>query len=158
MKLGEKIRSKRIELQLTQQQLADKVFVTRQTISKWELDKSIPDPLTLTLLENALNSKLHAVDVSQTKGVQNMRLLQNILGVLLFGILFLPFRMGGVFIKKGWSNPLVRFIIIPILIVGYLLYINSLNMKAFYVIVGFSIALYLTTSIYFYSNNTYKES
>ncbi|WPK13390.1 helix-turn-helix transcriptional regulator [Lysinibacillus louembei] len=158
MKLGEKIRSKRIELQLTQQQLADKVFVTRQTIFKWELDKSIPDPLTLTLLENALNSKLHAVDVSQTKGVQNMRLLQNILGVLLFGILFLPFRMGGVFIKKGWSNPLVRFIVIPILIVGYLLYINSLNMKAFYLIVGFSIALYLTTSVYFYSNNAYKES
>lgn len=35
MTLGELIREKRIESGITQQQLADKVFVTRQTISKW---------------------------------------------------------------------------------------------------------------------------
>lgn len=28
---------------MTQQQLADSVYVTRQTISKWELEKSISD-------------------------------------------------------------------------------------------------------------------
>ncbi|WP_042477317.1 helix-turn-helix transcriptional regulator [Bacillus ndiopicus] len=152
MKLGEKIRSRRAELNLTQQQLADKVFVTRQTISKWELDKSVPDPISLKLIEHALDTQLRFVDFTQTKGVQNMKWLQNILGVLFFGLLFLPFRMGGVFMKKGWSNPLIRFIVIPIVIVVYLLYINSLNMKAFYSIVGFSIVLYFVTSFYFYSN------
>ncbi|KYG89758.1 helix-turn-helix transcriptional regulator [Metasolibacillus sp. FSL H7-0170] len=163
MKLGEKIRFRRTELQLTQQQLADKVFVTRQTISKWELEKSIPDTISLKLLENALDTKLSSVDViTQTKGVLKMKWLQNIIGVFLFGLLFLPFRMGAVFIRKGWSNPFIRFAVMPLFIVIYLLYIHSLNMKAFYLIVGLSIVIYLMTSAYFYSNsknaNAYEEN
>ena len=35
---------------MTQQQLADSVYVTRQTISKWELGKSISDEASLDLL------------------------------------------------------------------------------------------------------------
>ena len=35
---------------MTQQQLADSVYVTRQTISKWELEKSISDEASLDLL------------------------------------------------------------------------------------------------------------
>ena len=37
MEISDLIKSARIEKGLTQQQLADVVFVTRQTISKWEL-------------------------------------------------------------------------------------------------------------------------
>lgn len=43
MEIPDLIKSARIEKGLTQQQLADVVFVTRQTISKWELGKSVPD-------------------------------------------------------------------------------------------------------------------
>ena len=43
MEISDLIKSARIEKGLTQQQLADVVFVTRQTISKWELGKSVPD-------------------------------------------------------------------------------------------------------------------
>ena len=39
MEISDLIKSARIEKGLTQQQLADVVFVTRQTISKWELGK-----------------------------------------------------------------------------------------------------------------------
>ena len=39
---------------MTQQQLADSVYVTRQTISKWELGKSIPDEASLNLLYQCL--------------------------------------------------------------------------------------------------------
>ena len=42
MEISDLIKSARIEKGLTQQQLADVVFVTRQTISKWELGKSVP--------------------------------------------------------------------------------------------------------------------
>ena len=38
----------------TQQQLADSVYVTRQTISKWELEKSISDEASLDLLYQCL--------------------------------------------------------------------------------------------------------
>ena len=47
MEISDLIKSARIEKGLTQQQLADVVFVTRQTISKWELGKSVPDQASL---------------------------------------------------------------------------------------------------------------
>ncbi len=43
MTLGEKIQKLRKQQGLSQEALAEKVTVTRQTISKWELDKSTPD-------------------------------------------------------------------------------------------------------------------
>ena len=50
MEISDLIKSARIEKGLTQQQLADVVFVTRQTISKWELGKSVPDQASLIFL------------------------------------------------------------------------------------------------------------
>lgn len=50
MNFGQKIKSARINRNITQQQLADKFFVTRQTISNWENDNSYPDIMTLIRL------------------------------------------------------------------------------------------------------------
>lgn len=57
MEISNLIKSARIEKGLTQQQLADTVFVTRQTISKWELGKSVPDQASLVLLYQCLDIK-----------------------------------------------------------------------------------------------------
>ena len=57
MEISDLIKSARIEKGLTQQQLADAVFVTRQTISKWELGKSVPDQASLVLLYQCLDIK-----------------------------------------------------------------------------------------------------
>lgn len=43
MTLGEKIKKLRKQQGLSQEALAEKVTITRQTISKWELDQSTPD-------------------------------------------------------------------------------------------------------------------
>ncbi|MCD8332387.1 MAG: helix-turn-helix domain-containing protein [Oscillospiraceae bacterium] len=43
MTLGEKIQRLRKQKGLSQEALAEKVAVTRQTISKWELGQSTPD-------------------------------------------------------------------------------------------------------------------
>lgn len=40
MEISEMIKEARIKKGMTQQQLADSVYVTRQTISKWELGVS----------------------------------------------------------------------------------------------------------------------
>ena len=56
MEISDLIKSARIEKGLTQQ-LADVVFVTRQTISKWELGKSVPDQASLILLYQYLDIK-----------------------------------------------------------------------------------------------------
>lgn len=43
MTIGEKIQKLRKQRGLSQEALAEKVTVTRQTISKWELGQSLPD-------------------------------------------------------------------------------------------------------------------
>ena len=50
MEISKIIKEARIKKGMTQQELADSVYVTRQTISKWELGKSIPDELSFRLL------------------------------------------------------------------------------------------------------------
>lgn len=50
MEISKIIKEERIKKGMTQQELADSVYVTRQTISKWELGKSIPDEVSFRLL------------------------------------------------------------------------------------------------------------
>ena len=54
MEISEIIREARIKKGMTQQELANYVYVTRQTISKWELEKSISDEASLDLLYQCL--------------------------------------------------------------------------------------------------------
>ena len=50
MELGNQIKKYRKERSLSQDALAEKVYVSRQTISNWENDKSYPDINSLMLL------------------------------------------------------------------------------------------------------------
>lgn len=50
MELGKQIKMYRLENKLSQEELADRIYVSRQTISNWENDKSYPDINSLVLL------------------------------------------------------------------------------------------------------------
>ena len=54
MKLGEKILELRKRNNLSHEQLGEKINVTRQTISNWELNETAPNPEQLKLLSKAL--------------------------------------------------------------------------------------------------------
>lgn len=43
MDIGKRIREYRKIYNFSQEQLADKIFVSRQTVSNWENDKTYPD-------------------------------------------------------------------------------------------------------------------
>ncbi len=58
MELGSQIKKYRGELDLSQEELAEKVFVTRQTISNWENEKSYPDIHSLLLLSSLFGISL----------------------------------------------------------------------------------------------------
>ena len=58
MTLGEKIRETRRKSGLSQEQLADKMSVSRSAIAKWETDKGLPDVGNLKLLGQLLNTSL----------------------------------------------------------------------------------------------------
>lgn len=55
MTLGEKLKSARRNAGLTQEQLAEKLLVSRQAITKWESDKGMPDIGNLKQLSQLLN-------------------------------------------------------------------------------------------------------
>ena len=58
MELGTQIKKYRQELQISQEELADRVYVSRQTISNWENDKSYPDIHSLMLLSEIFHISL----------------------------------------------------------------------------------------------------
>ena len=55
MTLGEKIREARRKCGLSQEQLAEKMAVSRSAVAKWETDKGLPDVGNLKVLSRLLN-------------------------------------------------------------------------------------------------------
>ena len=67
MTLGEKIREARRKCGLSQEQLAEKLAVSRSAIAKWETDKGLPDVGNLKILARLLNVSVdHLLDESRT--------------------------------------------------------------------------------------------
>lgn len=58
MELGRRIRQYRMDATLSQEELAERIFVTRQTVSNWENDKSYPDIKSLVLLSEVFHVSL----------------------------------------------------------------------------------------------------
>ena len=58
MELSNQIKKYRTELKLSQEELAEKIYVRRQTISNWENEKNYPDIHSLLLLSSLFNISL----------------------------------------------------------------------------------------------------
>ena len=58
VELSKQIKKYRKEANLSQEELADKVFVSRQTISNWENDKNYPDIKSLVLMSEVFHVSL----------------------------------------------------------------------------------------------------
>lgn len=58
MELGKQIKKYRHDFSLSQEDLAEKAYVSRQTISNWENDKSYPDVNSLVILSEVFNTSI----------------------------------------------------------------------------------------------------
>lgn len=58
MELGEQIKKYRAKANLSQEELADRIFVSRQTISNWENDKSYPAIKSIVLMSEVFQVSL----------------------------------------------------------------------------------------------------
>lgn len=68
MEIGKKLKNARIEAGLTQEKAAEKIDISRQTISNWENEKSYPDIISVIAL-----SDLYSVSLDELlKGDQKM--------------------------------------------------------------------------------------
>lgn len=110
MEIGKQIRKYRSELKLSQDDLADSVFVTRQTISNWENDRNYPDIRSLVLLSNVFGISLDILvkgDLEQMKeeikaeDIQKFKQDSRVYAVLLIGMMVLPMPL--VRYLKGWG-------------------------------------------------------
>lgn len=99
MELGKQIRKYRNERTLSQEALAEKVYVSRQTVSNWENDKSYPDVNSLVLLSEVFEVSLDQLikgdvemmkeQINQTDQQKFVR-LSNIFAILFLAALITP--------------------------------------------------------------------
>ena len=71
MEIGEKLKAARVTAQLTQEQVAEKIMVSRQTVSNWENGKSLPDIISVMNLSDLYGATLDEL----LKGDQKMKRL-----------------------------------------------------------------------------------
>ncbi len=70
MEIGKQIKKHRSEMEVSQEELAERIFVSRQTISNWENDKNYPDLKSLALLSSLFGVSLDTLvkgDIEQMK-------------------------------------------------------------------------------------------
>lgn len=123
MELGKHIRKYRTEANISQEELADKVFVSRQTISNWENNKSYPDIKSLVLMSEIFHVSLDQLikgDLEKMKqeiDAQEYTKFQkdsNIFAGLFIALLILPIPLAELF---GWFGIAVYAMVFTIAMV-----------------------------------------
>ncbi len=87
--IGERIKNKRIELNMSQDELAEKLFVTRQTISNYELGKTQPSIDILQSISKIFECDLMELIGEDTKVIfvnKKLNILPYLIVLLLLGI------------------------------------------------------------------------
>lgn len=141
MTLGEKIRELRIKNNLSQEDLASKLNVSRQAISKWEQDITLPDTNNLILLsklfgitldelvnqdcvDNNLNFKeettSNTIDDNKTiVSNENKDFTKKPSFIITLSIIsafcFLSFFLVGFLVPNGWKFSWIFWLFIPII-------------------------------------------
>jgi len=87
MELGSKLKKLRKEHNYSQNQLADKLNVTAQAVSKWENDKCAPDIINLVQLSDLYNVSLDYLIKSDKELQSHLSLENNRLKVMKYFIL-----------------------------------------------------------------------
>lgn len=99
MEIGKQIKKYRTEMKFSQDELAEKIFVSRQTISNWENNKNYPDVKSLLLLSSLFNVSFDILikgDLEEMKekikseDIINFKNDGNIFSILLLCTILLP--------------------------------------------------------------------
>lgn len=123
MELNKQLKKYRIQQKLSQENLAEKIFVSRQTISNWENGKSYPDIQNLLLLSEIFDVSLDELvkgDVEHMKKkISNTKLkkLSNTFFVLLVILLIFPIPIA--FFLGLWGIPIILLLSIPFFLIAF---------------------------------------
>ena len=113
MNVGARIKKHREKQNISQDELALKVFVSRQTISNWETNKSYPDIKSLTMLSNIFHVTLDDFikgDIEEMKRIVSKEELQkfNIMSyIFLAEMLIVMFSAYPLFSLDGYIGVII---------------------------------------------------
>ena len=148
MSIGEVIKQARSEKGFSQEVMAEKVGVSRQTLSNWETGKSYPDITNVIALSDAYGVTLDSLLKGDTEMIKHLEESTNVtksrkqvvasiiaLGVFLLGIVTIIILLGGR-LTDYFNLPTIFFIIIFLIIVLTI----TRSFKLF--VIGFRAALF----------------
>ena len=116
MNIGEQIKTRRIELDITQQELADRLCVSRSAISNWETNKNYPDLQIIVQISEELQISLDtllkgdanvvekiAKDTSESKKLRGRTRKLIVIIVALIVVL-----LAALYLFFGWSGEITK--------------------------------------------------
>jgi Predicted transcriptional regulators len=101
MKIGEKLLQARKANQMNQEEVADRIFVSRQTISNWENEKSYPDIISIIKLSDLYHISLddllkgdesimaHLAESTDVVKSNSKLILYTILNILMYALVII---------------------------------------------------------------------
>ncbi|MCI5744745.1 MAG: helix-turn-helix domain-containing protein [Erysipelotrichaceae bacterium] len=150
--LSDKIKQYRKDNKLTQEELADKLFVSRNAVSKWENDNGYPSIETIKDLSKLLNISIDELinDDDKYKKSKYLYYLQNILSFLIYSLIaiLIPHIM---FLLDPTSVMAYNLFIGPISFIILGLLTPLINKQLLYCFVSSALAI-IPTLIYFEQN------
>lgn len=137
MRIADKIKNARIQKEYTQEQAAENLFVSRQTISNWENGKSLPDILSIIrmseLYELSIDELIKGDDVLLKKIEKDTKTVKAEKKIIKFA--WISIVTGTILIILGEifeGNPLIDFIngalpwvLLSLILLSAILYLNK---------------------------------
>ena len=149
MEIAKMIKDARTEKGMTQQELADRVYVTRQTISKWELGKSVPDEASLNLLYQCLD-----LDKDERKIMKKLSNNKQTIFLIILAVMFSPAVIGiryCLFKIGKLENKTFEILLKGIGFVLFALYLRSLIDSVAYILIAVIFISYIVYRFYLLS-------
>ncbi|UDM84117.1 helix-turn-helix domain-containing protein [Vagococcus fluvialis] len=132
MLIGEILKEKRKEYQLTQEQVSEKIFVSRKTISNWETGKTTPDIESLIRLANLFDLSLDNLLLEGSDIVEKIKKQQKFSALskwyALFTVIFFVFLLIQIrLIYIGFEDRILSYLLIlaNIITFGILAYFSK---------------------------------
>ncbi|MFV0395041.1 MAG: helix-turn-helix domain-containing protein [Coprobacillaceae bacterium] len=122
MEIGKKLRTARINSGLTQEQIAEDINVSRQTISNWENEKSYPDIISVIKLSDLYHISLDELLKGDDKLIEHLDESTNIVSsnkkLILTAILNIVIVIGLFFCNTLFPNKYLLFITMSIAVIS----------------------------------------
>ena len=129
MEIGKKLKNARVQSGMTQENVAEKINVSRQTISNWENEKSYPDIISVIELSNLYSISLDVLLKGDEKMIEHLEESTNV-------------------VKS--NKKMIWAIIVNIIVVALLITLNMFIPDNSYFLVGIFCLMVITSSALLY--------